>query len=50
MCCAATQTPQCAGETTLGLDCKCLPRVLLLGAGLLPCAMMGLAGQRLASL
>lgn len=36
MCCAAAQIPQCAGETIL--DYKCLPRVVLLDARLLPWA------------
>lgn len=50
MCCAAAQTPQCAGEATLWLDYECLPRVVLLGAELMGCAVLGWAGQRRASL
>ena len=48
MCCAA-DTPLCWGHHTLaGVEVP--PQVLLLGAGLLPCTMLGWAGQRLASL
>lgn len=48
LCCSPNT--QCAEETTLWLDYECVPRLVLLGAGLLACAMLGWAAQSLARL